>query len=207
MLSETLRELSTVLGSSLDLNSVLDGILVGLERVVDYTAGMILLYDPSTATYQVSAARGDLVETDVGSWDELIPAAELDDTRLINLLHQITQADEREHADHHDEILVPLTVAGEPTGYLALERIGPDRFSPEDNEIINTFAIQAAVAITNAQLYMAQREEAWVSTALLQVAEATARAGDSFSDSCSAISAAHDSGTSASSGLANTRRK
>lgn len=176
MLSETLRELSTVLGSSLDLNSVLDGILVGLERVVDYTAGMILLYDPSTATYQVSAARGDLVETDVGSWDELIPAAELDDTRLINLLHQITQADEREHADHHDEILVPLTVAGEPTGYLALERIGPDRFSPEDNEIINTFAIQAAVAITNAQLYMAQREEAWVSTALLQVAEATARA-------------------------------
>ena len=43
MLSETLRELSTVLGSSLDLNSVLDGILVGLERVVPYTAGLILL--------------------------------------------------------------------------------------------------------------------------------------------------------------------
>ncbi|NLE51704.1 MAG: GAF domain-containing protein [Chloroflexi bacterium] len=176
MLSETLRELSTVLGSSLDLNSVLDGILVGLERVVDYTAGVILLYDPNTATYQVSAARGDLVETDSGTWDELIPAAELDDARLTALLHQLTHADEGEHVDRHDEILVPLTVAGEPTGYLALERIGPDRFTPEDNEIINTFANQAAVAITNAQLYMAQREEAWVSTALLQVAEATARA-------------------------------
>ncbi|MCZ2096114.1 MAG: GAF domain-containing protein [Anaerolineae bacterium] len=176
MLSETLRELSTVLGSSLDLASVLDGILVGLERVVDYTAGVILLYDPNTATYQISAARGDIVDAEGESWDALIPAAEMDHTRLTALLHQLTLADEGDHADSHDQILVPLTVAGEPTGYLALERIGPDRFSPEDNEIINTFANQAAVAITNAQLYMAQREEAWVSTALLQVAEATARA-------------------------------
>ena len=71
-----------------------------------------------------------------------------------------------------------MTIAGDPIGYLVLERIGPDRFTPEDKEIISTFANQAAVAITNAQLYMAQREEAWVSTALLQVAEATARATD-----------------------------
>jgi len=40
MLSETLRELSNVLGSSLDLNSVLDD-PGGLERVVPYTAGLI----------------------------------------------------------------------------------------------------------------------------------------------------------------------
>jgi len=176
MLSETLRELSTVLGSSLDLNSVLDGILVGLERVVDYTAGVILLYDPNTSLYQISAARGELVDSDTGPWDDLIHASELTDARLTALLHQLTLADEAEHDDNHDQILVPLTVAGEPTGYLALERIGPDRFTPEDKEIISTFANQAAVAITNAQLYMAQREEAWVSTALLQVAEATARA-------------------------------
>jgi phosphoserine phosphatase RsbU/P len=177
MLSETLRELSTVLGSSLDLNSVLDGILTGLERVVDYTAGMILLYDSEDDAYQISAAQGDITLADAGVWDALIPAGEVDENRLVDVLHAMSAPDEPENPhDNHDTIMVQLTVAGDPIGYLVLERTGPDGFTPEDNEIINTFANQAAVAITNAQLYMAQREEAWVSTALLQVAEATARA-------------------------------
>ncbi|HML22235.1 MAG TPA: GAF domain-containing protein [Aggregatilinea sp.] len=175
MLSETLRELSTVLGSSLDLNSVLDGILVGLERVVDYTAGVILLRDTENDCYQASAAQGDLVGSDSSIWNETIREDGISEAQLIDLLHRMyTHAPDENAA--HDEILVPLTVAGESIGYLLIERIGPDRFTPEDKEIISTFANQAAVAITNAQLYMAQREEAWVSTALLQVAEATARA-------------------------------
>lgn len=175
MLSETLRELSTVLASSLDLTSVLDGILVGLERVIDYTVGVILLHDNAQDIYQVSAARGDIVGPDSETWDETIPAGEANQERLIALLHKLgTHAGQSD--DPHDEILVPLTVAGESIGHLILERIGQDRFTPEDHEIINTFANQAAVAITNAQLYMTQREEAWVSTALLQVAEATAHA-------------------------------
>ncbi|NLX10099.1 MAG: GAF domain-containing protein [Chloroflexi bacterium] len=175
MLSETLRELSTVLGSSLDLSSVLDGILVGLERVVDYTVGLILLLDREDSTYQVSAARGDILASEADVWNEAIPAAEASEERLVLLLHG-THAGNGAVETTHDHILVPLSVAGEPIGYLLLERVGPDRFTPEDKEIINTFANQAGVAITNAQLYMAQREEAWISTALLQVAEATARA-------------------------------
>ena len=110
----------------------------------------------------------------------LIPIDEASANALIDLLHRSRNCPPSSELpadnDAHDEILVPLTVAGDLIGYLVLERIGPDRFTPEDNEIIKTFANQAAVAITNAQLYMAQREEAWVSTALLQVAEATARA-------------------------------
>ena len=176
MLSETLRELSTVLGSSLDLNSVLDGILVGLERVVEYTAGLILLLDEDDDVYTVSAARGEILDPESDIWDETIPFDEATDQRLGDLIHRLNTHPEEAEAIAHDDILVPLRVAGEPIGYLAIERIGPDRFTPEENEIIATFANQAAVAITNAQLYMAQREEAWVSNALLQVAEATARA-------------------------------
>ncbi|WP_119066765.1 GAF domain-containing protein [Aggregatilinea lenta] len=175
MLSETLRELSTVLGSSLDLNSVLDGILVGLERVVDYTAGVILLRDTDNDCYRASAAQGDIVDADSPIWAETIREDEVSEDRLLDMLHRLySHAHDADAA--HDEILVPLTVAGESIGTLIIERIGADRFTPEDKEIISTFASQAAIAITNAQLYMAQREEAWVSTALLQVAEATARA-------------------------------
>lgn len=176
MLSETLRELSTVLGSSLDLSSVLDGILVGLERVVEYTAGLILLLDADGNVFQVSAARGEILDPESDIWDDTIPFDEATDQRLSDLLHTLNTHSEDAEAIAHDDILVPLRVAGELIGYLAIERIGPDRFTPEENEIIATFANQAAVAITNAQLYMAQREEAWVSNALLQVAEATARA-------------------------------
>ncbi len=176
MLCETLRELSTVLGSSLDLNAVLDGILVGLERVVDYSAALILLLDAEHDLYQVNAARGNILDPESEAWDETLRSEDANSESLIDLLHRLSVYPEQVQNDPHDEIFVPLTVAGDLIGYLILERVGPDRFTPEDNEIINTFANQAAVAITNAQLYMAQREEAWVSTALLQVAEATARA-------------------------------
>lgn len=174
MLSETLRELSTVLGSSLDLASVLNGIMIGLERVVPYSSGLIALLDDGEECYQVETARISGGAPDPALYAQRIPASEISDARLIALLHA-PDLDEATAASH-DEIVVPLAIAGASIGFLAVERTELDRFTPEDREIITTFANQAAVAITNARLYMAQREEAWISTALLQVAEATARA-------------------------------
>ncbi|MCZ7538509.1 MAG: GAF domain-containing protein [Anaerolineae bacterium] len=176
MLSETLRELSTVLGSSLDLTSVLNGIMIGLERVVPYSSGLIALLDDDEASCQIATARVSGGEPDSALYELCIPADEISDARLIALLHP-PDLDESAAASH-DEIVVQLAIAGAPIGFLAVERVELDRFTPEDREIITTFANQAAVAITNARLYMAQREEAWISTALLQVAEATARATD-----------------------------
>jgi sigma-B regulation protein RsbU (phosphoserine phosphatase) len=152
-----------------------------LERVVPYTAGLIMLADEETNVFEIGAAHGAIIALEAAVWQTFIPAAEATPERLIDLLHRLNrltangQHENTEEDDPHDEILVPLTVAGDLIGYLVIERIGADRFSDEDHEIISTFANQAAVAITNAQLYMAQREEAWISTALLQVAEATAR--------------------------------
>ncbi len=177
MLSETLRELSTVLGSSLDLNSVLEGIMVGLERVVPYTCGLILLREDDNAFYHIATAHGEGIDPDCDAWDEAIPEDEISETRLFALMHRMVEHD---HSDGPvpDKMMISLTIAGENIGYLVLERVESETFTPEDREIITTFANQAAVAITNAQLYMAQREEAWISTALLQVAEATTRATD-----------------------------
>jgi GAF domain-containing protein len=176
MLSETLRELSTVLGSSLDLTSVLNGIMIGLERVVPYTSGLIALLDEDEQDYRVETAHISSGEPDPAIYERSIPAAEISDARLIGLLHTLGRGETI--PSEHDEIVVPLAIAGALIGFLTVERVGLERFTPEDREIITTFANQAAVAITNARLYMAQREEAWISTALLQVAEATARASD-----------------------------
>jgi len=171
VLAETLREISSVLASSLDLPSVLDGILLGLERVVDYEAALILLrQDDDESHYTVSAVRGVMGESEV--MGEIVVADGQLTERVEELMH-VMESPEATSTAQHDHLYVPLQVSGKDIGILGIDRVGPDHFSPEDVEIINTFANQAAVAIANAQLYTAQKEEAWISTALLQVAEAT----------------------------------
>ena len=172
ILAETLREVSLVIASSLDLESVLDGILQGLERVVAFEAALIALIEGKH--YTVSAIRAQHATANVQDMKlEVGPSVE---SAIFDLLHRMEAQDTPREATAHDHLAVPLTVAGEQIGYMAIDRTGPDRFSPEEVEIINTFAGQAAVAISNALLYMSQREEAWVSSALLKVAEATGRA-------------------------------
>lgn len=176
ILAETLSDVSTVLASSLDLESVLSGILVGLDRVVNYTAAMILLKQEDIPCYQVSAVHG--IATDKGDWREPIPIDTNLQATVDRILIQLAGVNgEDENADatipHDDMVLVPLSSNQQEIGHLAIKRLRSYPFTQEDKEIITTFANQATVAIRNAQLYMAQKEEAWISTALLQVAEAT----------------------------------
>jgi GAF domain-containing protein len=173
VLAETLREVSTVVTTSLDLESVLDGILSGLERVVQYDAALILLRREDEGHCVVSAVRGLRNEDEV--MGEVLPLDDpLDET--WELLYWMEAEGAADAHDAHDHLYATLRVGGEEIGTLAVDRYGADRFTPEDVEIISTFANQAAVAIQNAQLYTTQKEEAWMSTALLQVAEATSRA-------------------------------
>ncbi len=168
ILAESLREVSMVLGASLEVDTVLNGILQGLERVVSVDSAMIVLLDEDAASYRISAAHGfDPADNPLG---RLIPL-EADILAEMAALFHSTGAD----ALNYEHRFVPLILGEDLIGYLALDyRRG--RFTADDLDIINAFAMQSAMAIANAQLYMAQREEAWVSTALLQVAEATGRA-------------------------------
>ncbi len=174
ILSETLREVSTVLASSLDLESVLKEILLGLARVVNYTAAAILLLDDEQKHYQLSAQHGVTVDDDL--WGLSIAADDSFDQKLEGLLNRIASHDEHDPDTINDTISEPLKINQQAIGHIALKRFGPQPFAAEEHEIVSTFANQAGVAIMNAQLYMAQKEEAWISTALLQVAEATGQA-------------------------------
>ncbi len=76
--------------------------------------------------------------------------------------------------DTRAELAVPLRVEGRTVGILDLQADHPAAFGPKDLFVTQTLADQVAVAVENARLYAAQQEEAWVSTALLQVAESLA---------------------------------
>ncbi len=73
-----------------------------------------------------------------------------------------------------DNLLVlPLIARGEALGAMIVDYVETSApFTARKIDMITGIANQAAVAIENAQLYAAQQEEVYVSTALLQVAEA-----------------------------------
>ncbi|HKZ68461.1 MAG TPA: GAF domain-containing protein, partial [Anaerolineales bacterium] len=179
-LAETLRDVSAAVTSTLDLDDVLDLILTGLERVVAYDAASILLVNETGELIlragrglpELHAAVGDVLDISLYPHGESFPAT-------INFGEV-----DRQH-EYHDLIALPdphaclgavLALRGEHIGYLVVDRAGETRFPQGEVELIGAFASQAAVAIENARLYTAQLEQAWVSTALLQVTEATTRA-------------------------------
>ena len=79
--------------------------------------------------------------------------------------------------DTRAELATPLLVEGEVLGVLDVQSTARDAFGPDDLFILATLADQVAVAVNSARAYEAQRAEAWVTTVLLQVAEATSQAG------------------------------
>jgi len=67
-------------------------------------------------------------------------------------------------------IALPLRVKGEVVGVMLAEYSDPNaELSKASRSVLTGIANQAAMAVESARLYEARREEAWVSTALLQV--------------------------------------
>lgn len=78
--------------------------------------------------------------------------------------------------DTRSELAVPLRVEGEVLGVLDIQSAEVDAFGQDDIFVLRTLADQVAVAVSSARAYEAQREEAWVTTVMLQVAEVTGQA-------------------------------
>jgi len=76
-------------------------------------------------------------------------------------------------------LALPLRAQAEIHGAMLVDYADPQaRFPDRKQTILSGIADQAAMAIANARLHIAQREEAWVSTALLQVAQAFVSSAD-----------------------------
>ena len=97
----------------------------------------------------------------------LAPEADEAETTIRSIYHGMLGL-----ASEQPLITVPLAVGGRLIGYLAAEQRYPWAQTTDDVEIISAFASQAAIAISNARLYASLQVEAYVTTVLLQVAEA-----------------------------------
>ncbi len=128
------------------------------------TVGLFLKHDLTAAGDPILS----LLEAEQGA--RIVRQDKLDEL-LSPILAQSLQADAL--------VFLPLLVRGELMGVMVVgveEANGP--LSERRIPLLKGIVDQAAAAIHNAQLIAAQREEAWVSTALLQVAQAMGRARD-----------------------------
>ena len=77
--------------------------------------------------------------------------------------------------DTRAELVIPLKVEERILGALDLQSDQIGSFTRDDANVLGILADQVAVAIEDSRLYQAQQEQAWISTALLQVAEGLAQ--------------------------------
>jgi len=186
---ERTRELSTLLAVAhtvaftLELDPLLDLILEKLQDIVDYTGASVMIGEGEELV--IRAHRGPIPQKEalqmrfsikqtlpqkvILAQKPVIISDVLDDTPLARAFPVLP-------IDYiRSWIGVPLIVKGRAIGVLTLSYSEPDRYSPQDADLVMVLANQAAVAIENAQLYEKTRRRLAeieslqrVTTALLQ---------------------------------------
>jgi sigma-B regulation protein RsbU (phosphoserine phosphatase) len=197
--ADSLREVAGLLSADLALDQVLAAILTELERTLPCDAAAIwLLRDddlhatltpwPAGRNQDERANQGMRLAAVRGcTGDDVVRASDLS-PEVAPWLDQALGADQPsirtpqspfdplgaalEFPSDYSAIAAPLRAGDQRLGLLVLVHRSPGRYGSESQAMTAAFASYAAVAIENARLYEAAQEQAWISTVLLQVAEA-----------------------------------
>lgn len=81
-------------------------------------------------------------------------------------------------AGTRSEIVIPLIVDKAVLGVLDVHSPTLNAFAPQEQTVLEALAAQVAIAIHKAHQFNRQREQAWLTTAQLQMAEAISRSGN-----------------------------
>jgi serine phosphatase RsbU (regulator of sigma subunit)/putative methionine-R-sulfoxide reductase with GAF domain len=187
--ADSFQDVAGLLSSNIELSDLLDRILVELEKTLPCNASAIWLIDESSEaeqTLRLGAVHGN-TQAKLSRLMEENPAVR---EFLTKSLTQ-TQPSIRTKTDpygplglacnmqsNYSSIAVPLRAGDKILGALTLAHHLEGRYGSESAAICSTFANYAAVAIQNARLFQSAQEEAWSSTVLLQVSEATQSISD-----------------------------
>lgn len=183
--AESLRDIAGLLSENTALEDVLDAILEQLEKNLPCDVAGIWLFQSddvnneprelSLAAHRTGAGYpADVVSTLTHAPDEWIK------TTLLQKAPGIRQPDEPVgpiaerygFSPDYSAIAAPLSTGDEVLGILTMIHHTPGRYGSESQKITSAFASYAAIAIKNTRLYATSQEQAWISTILLQVANA-----------------------------------
>jgi len=160
--AELLREATTAMTTSLDLDKLLDTVLDSLEKIVSFDSASITL--EQEGEMEIIVGRGFPQELDVigqrlpkdGKWKQL--AKEHRPLILSDAQKDpdFVKWDGSEYI--HGWMGVPLVVNDKVIGIINLDSKGIDAFSEKDAVIVQTFANSAAVSIENARLFETEQK-------------------------------------------------
>jgi len=186
--AESLRDVAGLLSANAALDDVLDSILTELERNLPCdVAGIWLVQD---ATNELPHAGTNLRLAAIhGSDKKAVERIRLINPEVNTWLSQAAQSQKPtirrpqdplgplgltlDFPQDYSSIVAPLRTGEKFLGVISLAHRTNGRYGGEALAMTTTFASYAAVAIENTRLFASSQEQAWVSTVLLQVSEAT----------------------------------
>jgi serine phosphatase RsbU (regulator of sigma subunit)/signal transduction protein with GAF and PtsI domain len=180
---ETIGRVSRQVTATLELDELFEQTAHLIRSSFGYYHVAIYAVDEEhqAVTFQASASAGEQnVTVDVG-WDQGLvgwvaahaQAVTVNDVESDTRYRCIEALEET-----RSELAVPLCLENELVGVLDVQSDQANAFGPDDVFILETLGDQVAIAIHEARLYEAQKQQAWLSTALLQIADATSRLSD-----------------------------
>ncbi|GAB4460139.1 MAG: hypothetical protein Kow0070_15970 [Anaerolineales bacterium] len=176
--AESLREATASLSAHIELEPLLEQILTSAQKIVPYDSASIFL-GTEDGEMEIAAARGfppgaDLIGKKVpqtAKWAELV------ETQRPMVMAD-AQSDSRfEKWDVSENIRgwmgVPMISQDQVVGFINLDSRRPNAFTERDVTLIQTFANSAAVAIQNAILFKAEREQRQREESMLELMRVT----------------------------------
>ncbi|NOY08612.1 MAG: GAF domain-containing protein [Spirochaetes bacterium] len=172
--NETLREVSNVISSTLELKEVLFRILEQLKKVINYQAAGVLLVDEERKKLYVKIVQGfrkDAEKLSLPLDGEKGITVHVARTGKIQYIPDISKDKRHVNAGiiRGSELAVPLKVKDKVIGVLNLESKQIDAFSRDDCQLLSAFANQAAIAIENARLFEAEQSRRRIAETLGEV--------------------------------------
>ena len=153
------------LASTLDLNEILASVIEESFNATDATHGGIFLYNERENALELRVMRGFSPEMENQYAGYIMHESEGLIGRVLStgealLINDVTQEPGYQMVDAgtRAELIMPIRQGGLLLGVLNLESPQVNAFSESDQRLLEAMADQAAVAITNARAYEAERQ-------------------------------------------------
>ncbi|MAU09283.1 MAG: histidine kinase [Anaerolineaceae bacterium] len=165
-----LLEISRAITAQLDLSEVLRRVLEASVIMIAGRVGVVALHDPKDGSFRVRAYKG-IQREQVAALNE----------KLNAFIKTVSTGIERRHLDQqlkdmaaslNDDLVqavaMPLVFAENPLGLLIVFRSYEASVTPNDMQILQSFADQAAIAVNNAQMFQRIKQDQQRQAAILQ---------------------------------------
>lgn len=179
----TMIEVSQQVTATLELDELFRRVVHVVRESFDYYHVSVYTVDreQEAVTFQASASAGDQAVVVGVEWGQGLVGWTADRGQSVTV-NDVENDDRYRCIDSlrgtRAELTVPLLVGDEPVGVLDVQSDMANAFGPDDLSVLETLGAQIAGAIQRARLYEAERQQAWLSTVLLQVADAMSRVSD-----------------------------